>query len=59
MKLATPLQFGPDNKIAPVCLPTPGATYVDGTMTTVTGWGTLSYGKKNPLWLKNLQIYYY
>lgn len=43
LKLATPITFA-NNKIAPVCLATPGNLYAD-VDATITGWGTLSSGK--------------
>ena len=45
LKLAKPLQFKSDNKIAPVCLPSPGETHSE-ILAIVTGWGTTSYGNK-------------
>lgn len=47
LKLKHPITYS--EYINPVCLPTPGlkANSLVGYMGTVTGWGTLSYGKVN------------
>ena len=45
VKIVSPITFNPDNKVAPACLPTDGATYSPGTMVTVAGWGTLYSGR--------------
>ncbi len=44
LKLAKPIAFPSNNKIAPVCLPTVGETY-NKVMATVTGWGHLTFSK--------------
>ncbi|CAL4122433.1 unnamed protein product, partial [Meganyctiphanes norvegica] len=43
LRLAQPLTFGGDNKIAPICPPEAGNLY-SSIDATVTGWGTISSG---------------
>ena len=45
IQLVNTITFYSNNKVAPACLPLPGATYSPGTMVTVSGWGTLYSGK--------------
>nr|XP_027218648.1 transmembrane protease serine 9-like [Penaeus vannamei] len=43
LKLADPIEFPDDNRIAPVCLPTAGEMYAD-VDATITGWGAQQQG---------------
>ena len=45
IQLVNTITFYSNNKVAPACLPLAGAIYSQGTMATVTGWGTLYSGK--------------
>lgn len=49
LKLAEPIVFPSNNKIAPVCLPRPGELY-ENVVATVTGWGNTTWRKR----LKNI-----
>ena len=42
LELATPATMGPH--VAAISLPSPNEDYSEGTMCTVTGWGTTSEG---------------
>ena len=44
VKLSHPVTFNGDNKIAPICMPKSGMSFVDQPA-TVTGWGTTTQGK--------------
>ncbi|XP_050700372.1 ovochymase-1-like [Eriocheir sinensis] len=55
LKLAQPLTFQNDNKVAPVCLPTPGELY-EAVDATITGWGTLASGGSQPNKLNEVTV---
>ncbi|XP_066984559.1 clotting factor G beta subunit-like [Macrobrachium rosenbergii] len=55
IKLATPITFQPDNKIAPVCLPDAGNLY-ENVNAVVTGWGTTTSGGIQPNELQEVTV---
>ncbi|XP_066986717.1 serine proteinase stubble-like [Macrobrachium rosenbergii] len=55
IKLATPITFQPDNKIAPVCLPDAGNLY-ENVNAVITGWGTTTFGGIQPNELQKVTV---
>ncbi|KAK8390964.1 hypothetical protein O3P69_016961 [Scylla paramamosain] len=53
LKLETPIVFS--NKIAPICLPSPGSLF-ESVFATVSGWGTLSSGGSQPTTLHQVRV---
>ncbi|XP_064090213.1 trypsin-1-like isoform X2 [Macrobrachium nipponense] len=55
IQLSSVIAFPSDNRIAPICLPTPGLLYENVTA-TVTGWGTLTSGGSQPYVLYEVDV---
>ncbi|XP_064100709.1 trypsin-1-like, partial [Macrobrachium nipponense] len=55
IKLATPITFPADNRIAPVCLPSASNLY-ENVNAIVTGWGTTSSGGTQPNELQEVTV---
>ena len=55
LKLASPVTFPSDNKLAPACLPSAGNTFV-GADAVVTGWGRTSQNGSHPEALREVTI---
>lgn len=54
LELSTPITLGPGAQ--PVTLPAPGKELPDGTMATVSGWGTVAEGGSLPVRLQRVSV---